>query len=100
MSTAATPTRDRAISASQFRERWRMGPEARGLILVMAVLLSFGLAVLYSASAIDAMQRNKDSWYYIARQLSRSCDAATARSRVGVAAVLTTESGPARRRVA
>jgi cell division protein FtsW len=47
-----------------------MGPEARGLILVMAVLLSFGLAVLYSASAIDAMQRNKDSWYYIARQLS------------------------------
>jgi len=47
-----------------------MGPEARGLILVMAVLLSFGLAVLYSASAIDAMQRNKDSWFYIARQLS------------------------------
>jgi len=37
---------------------------------VMAVLLAFGLAVLYSASAIDAMQRNKDSWYYIARQLS------------------------------
>ena len=47
-----------------------MGAEARGLILVMAVLLAFGLAVLYSASAIDAMQRNKDSWYYIARQLS------------------------------
>ena len=70
MSTAATPTRERALSASQVRERWRMGPEARGLILVMAVLLSFGLAVLYSASAIDAMQRNKDSWYYIARQLS------------------------------
>jgi cell division protein FtsW len=70
VSTAATPTRDRAISAAQVRERWRMGPEARGLILVMAVLLSFGLAVLYSASAIDAMQRNKDSWFYIARQLS------------------------------
>ena len=70
MSTAATPTRERTLAASQFRERWRMGPEARGLILVMAVLLSFGLAVLYSASAIDAMQRNRDSWYYIARQLS------------------------------
>jgi cell division protein FtsW len=68
--TAATPTRERALSAAQVRERWRMGPEARGLILVMAVLLSFGLAVLYSASAIDAMQRNKDSWFYIARQLS------------------------------
>jgi len=47
-----------------------MGPEARGLILVMALLLTFGLAVLYSASAIDAVQRNKESWYYIARQLS------------------------------
>jgi cell division protein FtsW len=70
VSTAATPSRERTVSATQVRERWRMGPEARGLILVMAVLLSFGLAVLYSASAIDAMQRNKDSWYYIARQLS------------------------------
>jgi len=70
VTAAATPTRDRAVAASQLRERWRMGPEARGLILVMAVLLSFGLAVLYSASAIDAMQRNKDSWFYIARQLS------------------------------
>jgi len=47
-----------------------MGTEARGLILVMAVLIAFGLAVLYSASAIDAMQRNRDSWYYIARQIS------------------------------
>jgi cell division protein FtsW len=70
VSTTAVPSRDRAVSAAQVRERWRMGPEARGLILVMAVLLSFGLAVLYSASAIDAMQRNKDSWFYIARQLS------------------------------
>jgi cell division protein FtsW len=47
-----------------------MGPEARGLILVTALLLAFGLAVLYSASAIDAVQRNKESWYYIARQLT------------------------------
>ena len=70
MTTAATPTRERALSAAQVRDRWRMGTEARGLILVMAVLLAFGLAVLYSASAIDAVQRNKDSWYYIARQLS------------------------------
>ena len=70
MSTTAVPSRERAISPAQVRERWRMGSEARGLILVMAVLLAFGLAVLYSASAIDAMQRNKDSWYYFARQLS------------------------------
>jgi cell division protein FtsW len=66
----ASPTRERAISVAHVRERWRMGAEARGLILVMAVLLAFGLAVLYSASAIDAIQRNKDSWYYMARQLS------------------------------
>ncbi|HEX7980648.1 MAG TPA: putative peptidoglycan glycosyltransferase FtsW [Gemmatimonadaceae bacterium] len=70
MSTTATPTRERALSAAQVRVRWRMGTEARGLILVMALLLTFGLAVLYSASAIDAVQRNKESWYYIARQLS------------------------------
>ena len=68
--TMASPTRERAISMAHVRERWRMGAEARGLILVMAVLIAFGLAVLYSASAIDAMQRNKDSWYYMARQLS------------------------------
>ncbi|PYP80575.1 MAG: putative lipid II flippase FtsW [Gemmatimonadetes bacterium] len=70
MSTAASPTRERGFSVAQVRERWRMGTEARGLILVMAVLIAFGLAVLYSASAIDAMQRNRDSWYYIARQIS------------------------------
>lgn len=64
------PARERTFASSQVRERWRMGAEARGLILVMAVLLAFGLAVLYSASAIDAMQRNKDSWFYMARQLS------------------------------
>jgi cell division protein FtsW len=70
VSAVAAPARERAFSPAQSRERWRMGAEARGLILVMAVLLSFGLAVLYSASAIDAMQRNKESWYYFARQLS------------------------------
>jgi cell division protein FtsW len=47
-----------------------MGSEARGLILVMSLLLAFGLAVLYSASAIDAIQRGKPSWFYIERQLS------------------------------
>ena len=78
MSTAAAPARERALSTprgralstAHVRERWRMGAEARGLILVMSLLLAFGLAVLYSASAIDAMQRNKASWFYLARQLS------------------------------
>jgi cell division protein FtsW len=67
VSTAAA-VRERPIAAAQVRERWRMGAEARGLILVMALLLAFGLAVLYSASAIDAIQRNRNSWFYIARQ--------------------------------
>lgn len=39
-------------------------------MLVTAVLLAFGLAVLYSASAIVAMQEGRNSWYYIARQTS------------------------------
>ena len=39
---------------AQTRDRWRMGVEARALVLLTAVLLSFGLAVLYSASAIVA----------------------------------------------
>ena len=45
-----------------------MGAEARGLVLVMTLVLVFGLAVLYSASAIVAMQENRNSWYYVARQ--------------------------------
>lgn len=69
MSTAALP-QERALGSAQVRERWRMGSEARGLVLVMAILLAFGLAVLYSASAIVAMQENRDSWFYIARQFT------------------------------
>ena len=69
MSTAAS-VRDRPHVVSHVRERWRMGSEARGLMLVTAVLLAFGLAVLYSASAIVAMQEGRNSWYYIARQAS------------------------------
>ena len=47
-----------------------MGPEARGLVVVMAILLTFGLAVLYSASAFVAVQANHDSWYYVVRQFT------------------------------
>ncbi len=45
-----------------------MGSEARGLLLIMTVVLAFGLAVLYSASAIIAEQENHNSWFYVARQ--------------------------------
>jgi cell division protein FtsW len=70
MTSAVAPMRERPVATAQLRERWRMGAEARGLILIMALLLAFGLAVLYSASAIDAIQRNKNSWFYIVRQLT------------------------------
>ena len=62
--------RERMATSARIRERWRMGAEARGLVLVMTLVLVFGLAVLYSASAIVAMQENKNSWYYVARQIT------------------------------
>jgi cell division protein FtsW len=46
-----------------------MGPEARGLVLVSAVLTAWGLAVLYSASAFVAMQDHGNSAYFLIRQL-------------------------------
>lgn len=67
MATAAL-TRERALPMDRVRERWRMGREARGLVLVMAIVLTFGLAVLYSASAFVAVQANHPSWYYVVRQ--------------------------------
>jgi cell division protein FtsW len=51
------------------RTRWRMGPEAQGLVLVSSVLLAYGLAVLYSASALVAMNENHGSAFYLLRQL-------------------------------
>jgi len=52
------------------RTRWRMGPEAQGLLLVSSVLVAYGLAVLYSASALVAMNENHGSAYYLIRQLT------------------------------
>ena len=52
------------------RDRWRMGVEARALVLLTAVLLSFGLAVLYSASAIVALEEHGGSTYFLFRQLT------------------------------
>ena len=68
--TAAAMPRERAATSTRVRERWRMGAEARGLVLVMTLVLVFGLAVLYSASAIIADQENHNSWFYVARQLT------------------------------
>jgi cell division protein FtsW len=52
------------------RERWRMGVEARALVIVSAVLLAFGLAVLYSASQFLAVSEHHGSAYYVLLQMS------------------------------
>ena len=59
-----------AGQASHVRTRWRMGVEARALVLIVGALLAFGLAVLYSASAIVAISEDRPSAYFLLRQLS------------------------------
>jgi cell division protein FtsW len=66
MPRPATP----ASSSAHVRERWRMGTEARALVMLCATLLAFGLAVLYSSSAIVALQSNRESWFFLVRQLT------------------------------
>src|SRR3569833_1924159 len=59
-----------AITTADVRERWRMGAEARTLLLVSAVLTAFGLAVLYSSSAFVASKdHNGASAFFLFRQL-------------------------------
>jgi cell division protein FtsW len=46
-----------------------MSLEARVLVMLTAVLLVFGLATLYSASSIVAVQAELPSWHFLFRQL-------------------------------
>lgn len=70
--TAATltPSHARDTARADVRERWAMTPEARNIVFVSAILLLVGLAVLYSASAIIALNEGRPSWFYLARQLT------------------------------
>ncbi len=52
------------------RDRWRTTVEARALIMCTAALLAFGLATLYSASAMVALQSGFASTHFLTRQLS------------------------------
>src|SRR3982751_4674295 len=63
------PWRAAAASTTDVRDRWRMGAEARALMLITAVLTAFGLAVLYSASAFVAMSERGSSAYFLTNQL-------------------------------
>ena len=61
--------RTAVASGMDVRERWRMGPEAKALVFITAAVLAFGLAVLYSASAIVAMNEGRASAYFLIRQV-------------------------------
>jgi len=52
------------------RFRWKMGVEARALVVLTAALLVFGLAVLYSASSLPAIEEHRSNAFYLLRQLS------------------------------
>jgi cell division protein FtsW len=58
-----------AVTVEVVRERWRMGVEARALLLITAILLVVGLATVYSATVIVAQQKNLTPSYYLVRQL-------------------------------
>jgi cell division protein FtsW len=59
-----------AVTVEVMRERWRMGVEARALLLITAMLLVFGLATVYSATVIVAQQKELSASYYLVRQLA------------------------------
>jgi cell division protein FtsW len=57
-------------AAVGIRERWTMGVEARVLVILTGVLLAFGVATVYSASAIVEMQAGQGHAYLLLRQLA------------------------------
>lgn len=59
--------------ALESRDRWAMSVEARALVVLTAALTVFGLAFLYSASAIVAMQNDHASWFFVSRQALGVC---------------------------
>jgi cell division protein FtsW len=71
---APPPSRAANASRADVQYRWRMGTPARVVVLTSAALLAFGLAVLYSASAFDAMNtaslRSPRGTYYLIKQLT------------------------------
>jgi cell division protein FtsW len=56
-------------STTNLTDRWRMGLEARALIILTGVFLAFGLATVYSASAIVEMQAGYGHAHLLVRQL-------------------------------
>ncbi len=70
-----SPPAARAVEAMHpdIQYRWRLGAPARWIVLASTVLLAFGLAVLYSASAFEPVNSARGSTmgtYYLLKQLS------------------------------
>jgi cell division protein FtsW len=70
VSPAAIASAHSSLAPAHERQRWRMGVEARALVVVTAALVAFGLAVLYSASAIVAVDAGLGSAHYLVRQVA------------------------------
>jgi cell division protein FtsW len=51
-------------------QRWQMGAEARALVILTGVMLAFGLASVYSASAIVEMEAGYGHAYLLLRQVA------------------------------
>ena len=56
-------------ASTHLMHRWHMGIEARALVILMGVLLAFGIATVYSASAIVEMQAGFGHAHLLVRQL-------------------------------
>jgi cell division protein FtsW len=56
-------------ASTNLTERWQMGLEARVLVILTGILLAFGLATVYSASAIVEMQAGYGHAHLLVRQL-------------------------------
>jgi cell division protein FtsW len=67
--TASTPVRAQGAVARP-RTRWKMSLEARLLVTLTATILVFGLATLYSASSIVAVQGGREGWFFLGKQLT------------------------------
>lgn len=67
--TASVMPADNSIQAPAYvRSRWHMGFEARVLVLLTAALVCFGLAALYSASALQALREGRPGHFFVLRQ--------------------------------
>ncbi|HET6761878.1 MAG TPA: FtsW/RodA/SpoVE family cell cycle protein [Gemmatimonadaceae bacterium] len=56
-------------ASTNLTQRWHMGLEARALVILTGVFLAFGLATVYSASAIVEMQAGYGHAHLLVRQL-------------------------------